>query len=162
MTYKKRRGPKKRFQYCVGPVSADTILHFRAFQGHSGGRHIGPTLQNSVLLPSYFAEHIHHVRRSHDTHSIIQSGLIPGGEDVKKRRHAVFVTARESKVHRSLQVAQVKGLQFCQTRSNGIIFLKKLPAMCIGKVVVRKSGEKICSKTYQSPIAPQRVATLDS
>ena len=29
--------------------------------------------------------------------------------------------------------------------------------MCIGKVVVRKSGEEVYCKTYQSPIAQQRV-----
>ena len=86
-------GQKKRFQYCVDPLSADTILHLRAIQGHSGGKHINPTLQDNVLLPSDFAEHIYHVGSSHDTHSIIQSGLIPGGKDVKKVRHAVFFTA---------------------------------------------------------------------
>ena len=63
------------------------------WQGHSGRKHINPTLQDNVLLPSNFAEHIYHVGSSHDTHSIIQSGLIPGGKDVKKGRHAVFFTA---------------------------------------------------------------------
>ena len=29
--------------------------------------------------------------------------------------------------------------------------------MCIEKVVIRKSGEEMYSKTYQSPMAPQRV-----
>ena len=53
-------------------------------QGHSGGKHIDPTLQDNVLLQSDCAEHIYHVGGSHDTHSIIQSGLIPGGKDVKK------------------------------------------------------------------------------
>ena len=41
---KKRRGPRTRFQYCVDPYSADTILYFRALQGHSGGKRINPTL----------------------------------------------------------------------------------------------------------------------
>ena len=61
----------KGSQYCVDPYSADT----------------------NVLLPSDFAEHIYHVGSSHDLHSIIQSGLIPGGTNVKKGRHAVFFTA---------------------------------------------------------------------
>ena len=86
-------GPKKRFQYCVDPFHADTILHLRAIQGHSGGKHINPTLQDNVLLPGDFAEHIYHVGSSHDMHSIIQSGLIPGVKDVKNGRHAVFFTA---------------------------------------------------------------------
>ena len=62
-------------------------------RGHSGGKHINPTLQDNVLSPSDYAEHIYHVGSSQDTHSIIQSGLIPGGKDVKKGRHAVFFTA---------------------------------------------------------------------
>ena len=77
-------GLEKRFQYCVDPFSADAILYLRAIQGHSGGKHIDPTLQDNVLLPSDFAEHIYHVGSSHDTHSIIQSALIRGGKDVKK------------------------------------------------------------------------------
>ena len=60
---------------------------------HSGGQHINPTLQDSVFLPDNFAGHINHVGSSRDTHSIIQSGLVPGGKDVKKGRHAVFFTA---------------------------------------------------------------------
>ena len=72
---------------------ADTILYLRAIQGHSGGKHINPTCQHSVLLPDDFAEHIYHVGNSHDMHSIIQSGLTPGGRDVKQGRHAVFLTA---------------------------------------------------------------------
>ena len=59
-----------------------------------------------------------------------------------------------------LRVAQIKGLQFYQTRSNGIILYNTKPAMCIEKVVVRKSREEFHSKTYQSAIAPQRVANL--
>ena len=77
----------------MDPHSADTILHLRAIQGHSGGKHINPTLQDNVLLPSDFAEHIYHVGSSHDMHSNIQSGLIAGGRDVKKGRRAVFFTA---------------------------------------------------------------------
>ena len=72
-------GLEKRFRYCVDPSHADTILYLRAIQGHSGGKHINPALQDNVLFPSDFAEHISHV-----THSITQYGLIPGGKDVKK------------------------------------------------------------------------------
>ena len=140
-------GAEKRIQYCVDPYSADTILYLRAFQGHSGGKHINLTLQDNVLLPSDFAEHKNHVRSFYDMHSIMQSGLIPGGKDVKKGRHAVFFTAvnpmfidhfRERdydvtkpriavykhnwKIHQNtMRVAQSKGLQFYQTRSKAII-----------------------------------------
>ena len=84
----KKGGLKMRFQYCVDPYAADTILYLR----------VDLTLQDNVLLPSDFAEHIYHVGSSHDTHSIIQSGLIPGGKGVKKGRHAVFFTAVNPKL----------------------------------------------------------------
>ena len=86
-------GLKKRLQHCVDPFHADTVLFLRAIQRHSGGKLINLTLQDNMLLRSDFAEHIYHVGRSHDTHSTIQSGLIPGGKDVKKGRHAVVFTA---------------------------------------------------------------------
>ena len=63
------------------------------FRSHSGGNQIDPALQDNVLLPSDFAEYIYHVGSSHDMHSIIQSGLIPGGKDIKKGRQTVFFTA---------------------------------------------------------------------
>ena len=71
-------GIKKRFPYCVDPSSLETLLFFRAIQGHSGGEHINVTWKNNVLLPTDFAEHIYHAGSSHDSHSIIQSGLTPG------------------------------------------------------------------------------------
>ena len=86
-------GPKKRFQYCRDPYPADTILYLRAIQGHSGGNPIDPELQDNVMLPSDFAEYIYHVGSSHYMHSIILSGLIPGGNDVKRGRQMVFFTA---------------------------------------------------------------------
>ena len=44
------------------------------------------------------------------------------------------------------RVTQSEGLQFYQTRSNGIILYNTLLAMCIKKVVVRKSGEECTTK----------------
>ena len=85
--------PKKRFQYSVDLCSAETILDIRAIQGQSRGKQIDRTLPDNVLIPSDFAEYIYHVGSSHDLHSVIQSGLIPGRKVVKKGRHAVFFTA---------------------------------------------------------------------
>ena len=61
----------------MDPSSPETLLYFRAIQGHAGGKHIGLILQDNVLLPSDLAEHIYHVESSHDLHPIIRSGLIP-------------------------------------------------------------------------------------
>ena len=42
-------------------------------------------LQDLVVLPDDFAEHIYHVGNSTNLHSIIRSGLIAGGSGAKKR-----------------------------------------------------------------------------
>ena len=46
------------------PSSPETLLYLRAIQGHSGGKHIDLRLQDNVLLPNDFAEHIFHVGSS--------------------------------------------------------------------------------------------------
>ena len=114
-------GIQRRFQYCVDPNSLETFLYLRAIQGHSGGTHIDPALQDNVLLPDDFAEHIHHVGSSHDFHSVIQSGMIPGEKSVKKERHAVFFAAvnrrSSSSTKKSSTTWQVPDLQ--RTKSIG-------------------------------------------
>ena len=45
LRYLQKGGPEKRFQCCVDPHFADTILYLR-------GKHINPALQDNVLLPS--------------------------------------------------------------------------------------------------------------
>ena len=83
--------------------------------------------------------------------------------DVTKPRIAVY--KHTWKIHQNtvhwcnLRVAQSKGLHFCQTRSNAIILYYTLPAMCIEEVVIGKSGEEVCSKTFQSLVAPQKSCT---
>ena len=57
----------------------------------------------------------------------------------------------------NLKVAQSNGLHFYQTRSNANILYNTLLAVCIDKVVIRKSGEELYCKTYQSPTVPQRI-----
>ena len=129
---------------------------FEQFKATLEEKHIDPTLQDNVLLPSDFAEYIYHVGSSHDLHSIIQSGLIPGGKDVKKGRHAVFFRGDEAQDCRvqtqlentskhsvlvNLKVAQSEGLQLNQKRSSAIILYSTLPAVCIVKVVIKKFGE---------------------
>ena len=68
------------------------FLYFRTIQGHSGGNTIDPELQDNVLLPIEFTEYFDHVRNFSEMHSIIRSGLIPGGRSLKRRRQSVFFT----------------------------------------------------------------------
>ena len=46
-----------------------------------------------TLLLDDFAEYIYHVGNAFEMHSIIQSGLIPGGESFRRDRQSVFFTA---------------------------------------------------------------------
>ena len=52
-------GNKKIFHYCTD-ASGD-IFYLRALQSHSGRNPIDPSLQDNVLIPNNFFEHIYHV-----------------------------------------------------------------------------------------------------
>ena len=52
-------GVKRRFQYCIDDSGA--IVYFRALQGHSGRNLIDPPLQDNVVIPSNFFQHIYHI-----------------------------------------------------------------------------------------------------
>ena len=70
-------GSKRRYQYCLD--ISGIIVYLRALQGHSGRNLIDPSLQDNVVIPSGFFQHIYHMGCAFNLHSIINSGLIPGG-----------------------------------------------------------------------------------
>ena len=82
-------GNKKRYQYCTD--SSGTIVHLRALQVHSGCNLIDPTLQDNVIIQSNFFQHFYHVGCAFNLHSIINSGLIPGGQSLSKRQTVFFL-----------------------------------------------------------------------
>ena len=82
-------GQKKIFQYCSD--SSGTILYLRALHGHSGRNLIDPSLQDNVVLPDGFFKYIHHVGCAINLHSIINSGLIPGGQNLSNRQTVFFL-----------------------------------------------------------------------
>ena len=86
-------GEKKRFQYCLNPYSSNEFLYFRAIRGHTGGNLVDPLLQDTVLLRDDFTEYIYHIGNAFEMHSIIKSGLIPGGKRLRRDRLSVFFTA---------------------------------------------------------------------
>ena len=87
----KTGGHKKIFQYCTDP-SGQEILYVRALQGHSGRNIIDPSLQDNVLIPNDFFEYMYHIGCAINLHSIMKSGLIPGGQNLSKR-WTVFFTS---------------------------------------------------------------------
>ena len=71
-------GSKRRYQYCSDNLG--TILYLRALQGHSGSNLIDPTLQDNVLIGTGIFPYIYHVGCTFNLHSIINNGLVPGGQ----------------------------------------------------------------------------------
>ena len=82
-------GNKKRFQYCTD--ASGEIRYFRALQGHSGRNLVDPSLQDNVLIPDGFFKYIYHVGCAINLHSIINSGLISGGQHLSKRQTVFFL-----------------------------------------------------------------------
>ena len=185
-------GNKKRFQYCTDP-SGQEIIYLRALQGHSGRNSIDPSLQDNVLIPNNFFEYIYHIGCAISLHSIMNSGLIPGGQILSKRRTVFFTSVdpinkerkdpdeidlnalrlawykqKVWKKHQNtvywveIKLAQKKGFKFYQTRSNAIIFYDTLPAYCIPKAIMMKSGEVIYEKVNASPLPPPKISFQDN
>ena len=60
-------------------------------QGHSTHSPIDPSLQDNVLIPNEFFEYIYHIGCAINLHSITNSGLIPGGQNLRKRQTVFFL-----------------------------------------------------------------------
>ena len=166
-------GNKKKVQYCTDPLGQE-ILYLRALQGHSGRNPIDPTLQDIVLIPNNFFEYIYHIGCAVNLQTVfctavnpmLKSHKDPQELDLTKLRLASY-KQKKWKRHQDTvywvekQLAQRKGLKFYQTRCNAIIFYGTLPAYCISKVVVMKSGEIIYEKVYMSPRPPPNISYKD-
>ena len=72
-------GNKKRYQY------------LRALQGPSGCNLFDPTLQDNVIIPDGFFKYIYPVGCAINVHSIINSGFIPGGQNMSNRQTVFFL-----------------------------------------------------------------------
>ena len=86
-------GNKKRFQYYTD--SSGQSLYLRALQGHSGRSLIDPILQDNVSIPNDFFEYMYQVGCAINLHSIMNSRLIPGRQNLSKRQ-TVFFTSLDS------------------------------------------------------------------
>ena len=82
-------GAKRRYQYCAD--DSGIIVYLRALQGHSGRSLIDPSLQDNGVISSKFLQHIYHIGCAFNLHSIINSELIPGGQNSSKRQTVSFL-----------------------------------------------------------------------
>ena len=83
------RGVQRIFQHCTDDSGA--IVHLRAFQGHSGRYLINLSLQDNVVIPSNFFQHIYHVGCTINLHSIINYALLLGGQNSSKKQTIFFL-----------------------------------------------------------------------
>ena len=113
-TMAKGGGNKKRFQYCNDP-SGQEILYLRALQGHSERNLIDPSSQDNVLIPNDFFEYIYHVGCAINLHSIINSGLMPGGQNFSKRQTVFFLLVNPmNKEHKDPETVDLKAPRLAQ------------------------------------------------
>ena len=75
----------------IAPIIREQILYLRALQGHSGHNLSDPTLLDNVIIPRGTLHHIYHVGCAFNLHSIINNGLIPGGQDSSRRQNSVLL-----------------------------------------------------------------------
>ena len=80
---------KRRYQYCSDNLGS--IIYLRALQGHSGSNLIDPTLQDNVLIGTGIFPYIYHVGCTFNLHSIINNGLILGGQNLSRRQTVFFL-----------------------------------------------------------------------
>ena len=85
----KRRRKQEKISILYDP--SGTIPYLRALQGHSERNLIDPSLQDNVVIQSNFFQNIYHVGCAFNIHSIINSGLIPGGQKSSKRQTVFFL-----------------------------------------------------------------------
>ena len=92
-------GSKRRYQYCSDNLG--TIIYLRALQGHSGSNLIDPTLQDNVLIGPGIFSYIYHVGCTFNLYSIINNGLVPGGQNLSRRQTVFFLPVDpRNKIHR--------------------------------------------------------------
>ena len=181
-------GSKTRYQYCSD--NSGTILYLCALQGHSGHNLIDPTLQDNVMIQRGIFHHIYHIGCTINLHSIINNGLIPGGQDSSRRQTVFFLPIdprdkdhedpeffdfneprRAQYLHSAWKKYQdavfwvdidlgIREGTFYQTRSNAIILQGTLPAYCIPKVVRLKIGEVLYEKSYLSLRPPPKISLI--
>ena len=154
-------GAKRRYQYCTD-VSG-IIVHLRALQGHSGHNLVDPPLQDNVVIQRGFFPHTYHIGCAFNLHSIINNGLIPGGQNSSKRQTVFFLPIDpRDKEHKDPEKIDLNVPRHAQYLHNawkrhqdavywvdinfaikkGLIILQgTLPAYCIPKVVRMKTGE---------------------
>ena len=84
--YLRNHHSQKRMLVWWSSDDSGRILYLRALHGHSGRNLIDLTLQDNVLIGSGIFHYIYHIGCTFNLHSIINNGLIFGGQNLSKRQ----------------------------------------------------------------------------
>ena len=71
-------------------IIREESFYLRALQGQSGNNLIDPTLQDNVVIGGIF-HYIYYIGCAFNLHSIINNGLILGGQDLSRRQTVFFL-----------------------------------------------------------------------
>ena len=165
-------GNKNIFQYCT--YLSGAILYLRALQGHSGRSLIDTLLQVNVITDGFF-KYIYHVGCAIDLHSIINSGLIAGGQNWSNRETVFFLLVDPMKKdHEDPDTIDLEAPRLAQymhkawkKHQNTVYWvdinfvlrkIETLPAYCIPKVVTMETGEVMYEKGHASPRPPPKIS----
>ena len=136
-------GGIKKIPICAWiPVHLKLFCTFEQFKAILEGNTLILRCKATMLVPNDFAELICHVVSSHDLHSIIQSGLILDGKDIKKEACGVFCTAENQ-----MSVDQYEEVEFDLTKPRIATYIKQLvikrdhPVLHYTRGVHREGGE---------------------
>ena len=106
-------GDQRRFQYCTD--SLGKVVYFRALQGHSGRNLFDLSLQDNVVIQSNFFQKSYFIGCASNLHSIINSGLILGGQNSSKRQTVFFLPlGPRDKSHKDPDVIDLRVLRHAQ------------------------------------------------
>ena len=172
-------GAKRRYQYCTD-VSG-IIIYFRALQRHSGRNLIDPSLQDNVVIQRGFFPHIYHIGCAFNIHSIINNGMIPGGQNSSKRQTVFFLPIdprdKEHKDPEKIDLNVPRRAQYLHNAwkkhqdavyrvdidlaiRKGLTFYQTRSNAIIlqGTLPAYKTGEVLYEKAYMSPRPPPKIS----
>ena len=120
-------------------TSGQEILCFRALQGHSGRNPIDPSFKDNVLIPNDFFEYIYHIGCAINLHSIINSGLIPGGQNFEQKTDGILYGCEShgQGIQRSVQ-AWLDPTTSCMVQAENV---EETSKHCIGSIYSLLNGK---------------------
>ena len=81
----------RKEDFSIALMIREEFFCVRALQGHSGNNLIDPMSQDNVVIGSGILHYIYHIGCAFNLHSIINNGLILGGQYLSRRQTVFFL-----------------------------------------------------------------------